>query len=144
MAPPDDSILHRPLPYATPLASFADVTLCCSNYSSEERRLLYTLIAILGGKHDDSLRRSTTTHLVTPEAQGQKCDKCRKWGVRTVTAQWLLDSAKKGKQVGEGGYKPKAVRARGRGEAPASPRARARAAKRHVDDREASAAQRPW
>ena len=120
MAPPDDSILHRPLPYATPLASFADVTLCCSNYSSEERRLLYTLIAILGGKHDDSLRRSTTTHLVTPEAQGQKYDKCRKWGVRTVTAQWLLDSAKKGKLVGEGGYKPKAVRARGRGEAPAS------------------------
>ena len=104
--PKDGCILHKPLPYSVPLRDFTGVNLCASQYGSEEREMLYALTELLGGKSDDSLRRSKTTHLIIPEASGPKYSKCEKWGIHTVTAKWLLDSAKVGKKVEEDRYKP--------------------------------------
>ena len=108
--PQSESILYRPLPYSVPLRTFSIVTLCASQYTTEERQTLYSLIELLGGKHDDSLRRSHTTHLIIPEASGTKYSKCAKWGIHAVTERWLLDSAREGKKLLESGYKPAAKR----------------------------------
>ncbi|UPR00791.1 DNA topoisomerase II-binding protein [Chloropicon primus] len=100
-------ILYRPLTHSTPLLSFSKVNLCASQYPTTDRQVLYDLVRLLGGKADDCMLRNSTTHLLIPEASGNKYNKCEKWGIHTVTAEWLLDSATQGKKLWEGGYKPK-------------------------------------
>ena len=110
--PKDPSILDRPLPMRCPLEGFDKVSLCASQYSSKEREVLYELVSVLGGGHDDALRRDRTTHLVIPEAAGAKHAKCEKWGIHAVTASWLLESAKMGRRLPESNFVPQAPKLR--------------------------------
>jgi len=103
---PKSSLLFQPLVHALPLPWMAGIKVCVSGYDETKRSVVKTLTKQLGGKYTAAMGKSNT-HLILPEATGQKYEGCETMGVIPVTCDWLLACAAKGVHISEAKYPPK-------------------------------------
>lgn len=99
--------LFRPLRYAVPLQDMRGVLVCASLYPKAVREAARRGIELLGGRFADDAMTRRHTHLLVPVASGEKFRHCDAYGVRPVTAAWLVDTIARGLRQPEDAYRPR-------------------------------------
>ena len=89
----DSHILYSPLPCRVPLPGFQNLRFCVSQYEEKDRILLWNLCKVLGAKFADKLTKKVT-HLVCKFTNGPKYEASCKWGIRSVTSEWIFECVK--------------------------------------------------
>ncbi|XP_050711420.1 DNA topoisomerase 2-binding protein 1-like isoform X2 [Eriocheir sinensis] len=100
------------LPLLLPADSVSSLDGCCitvSVYAHYERRFLEHLVVLLGARNQDKFSRTAkadknlqaSTHLVCPTPTGTKYTAAKKWGVKAVTCDWLIECAQTRSRVPE-------------------------------------------
>ncbi|PSC70616.1 S-M checkpoint control rad4 [Micractinium conductrix] len=67
------------------------VVLCVDGYSLENQVMYKSWVESLGGAYTGDLS-GTSTHLIVPDAKGDKFDACKRFGVTPVTSDWLANA----------------------------------------------------
>ncbi|KAG9159286.1 hypothetical protein Leryth_019890 [Lithospermum erythrorhizon] len=99
-------ILYSPLPCQIPFVSLEKFKICISQYNEKERSLLKNLCFVLGTKFTEKLTKSVT-HLLCKFASGPKYEASCKWGMQSVTAEWLYECIKQNKVIDPDPFHPK-------------------------------------
>ncbi|KAG9457135.1 hypothetical protein H6P81_001643 [Aristolochia fimbriata] len=102
----EDHILYSPLPCKVPLPGFELYRFCVSQYGEKERLLLRNLIFVLGAKFTEKLSRKVT-HLICKFRSGPKYEAACKWGIKSVTAEWINQCIKQDEVVEMDKFQPK-------------------------------------
>jgi topoisomerase (DNA) II binding protein 1 len=89
----DSHILYSPLPCRAPLPGFESLWFCVSQYDEKDRILLWNLCKALGAKFSVKLTQKVT-HLLCKFTNGPKYEASCKWGIRTVTSEWIFECVK--------------------------------------------------
>ncbi|KFM23794.1 hypothetical protein F751_6762 [Auxenochlorella protothecoides] len=97
---------YRPLPYPFPLPGVEKLRICISGYDVHVRSAINFSVQLVGGTHSSEAMTRANTHLVLPEAVGEKYKHCAAFGVTPVTADWLVDSITAGLLQPEKEYHP--------------------------------------
>ncbi|KAI8531380.1 hypothetical protein RHMOL_Rhmol11G0131900 [Rhododendron molle] len=90
-------ILYSPLPCRVPLPRFKPFRFCVSQYDEKDRMLLRNLCFTLGATFGEKLTKKVT-HLLCKFCNGPKYEAACKWGIKTVTREWIYECVK---QVGQ-------------------------------------------
>ncbi|XP_068648087.1 uncharacterized protein [Aristolochia californica] len=101
-----DHILYSPLPCRVPLPGFELCRFCVSQYGEKERLLLRNLCFVLGAKFTEKLSRRVT-HLICKFSSGTKYEAACKWGIKSVTAEWINECIKQDKVVELDQFQPR-------------------------------------
>ncbi|XP_045806008.1 DNA topoisomerase 2-binding protein 1-A isoform X2 [Trifolium pratense] len=104
----DSHILYSPLPCRVPLPGFESLRFCVSQYDEKDRILLWNLCNVLGAKFVDKLTKKVT-HLLCKFANGPKYEASCKWGIRTVTSEWIFECVKQNGVIAIDQFLPKEV-----------------------------------
>ncbi|XP_010539678.1 PREDICTED: DNA topoisomerase 2-binding protein 1-A isoform X2 [Tarenaya hassleriana] len=99
-------ILYSPLPCQTPLSGFQSFRICVSQYEEKDRLLLRNLCFVLGAKFVEKLTRKVT-HLLCKFADGPKYEAACKWGIVSVTSDWVYECVRQNQVVGSDNFHPK-------------------------------------
>ncbi|XP_010521303.1 PREDICTED: DNA topoisomerase 2-binding protein 1-A-like [Tarenaya hassleriana] len=99
-------ILYSPLPCQTPFPGFQSFRLCVSQYEEKERLLLRNLCFVLGAKFVEKLTRKVT-HLLCKFDDGPKYEAACKWGIVSVTSDWVYECVRRNQVVGPDNFQPK-------------------------------------
>ncbi len=83
-------ILYSPLPCRIPLPGFERFRFCVSQYEEKDRQLLRNLCFVLGAKFVEKLTKKVT-HLLCKFANGPKYEAAFKWGIRSITSEWIYE-----------------------------------------------------
>lgn len=83
-------ILYSPLPCQIPFPGFKNFRFCVSQYEEKDRLLLRNLCFILGAKFVEKLTKKVT-HLLCKFTSGPKYEAACKWGIRSVTSEWIYE-----------------------------------------------------
>ena len=83
-------ILYSPLPCRIPLPGFERFRVCVSQYEEKDRQLLRNLCFVLGAKFAEKLTKKVT-HLLCKFTNGPKYDYARKWGIHSITSEWIYE-----------------------------------------------------
>lgn len=89
----DSHILYSPLPCRIPLPGFEKFRFCVSQYEEKDRFLLRNLCVVLGAKFVEKLTKKVT-HLLCKFTNGPKYQAACKWGILSVTSEWLFECIK--------------------------------------------------
>ncbi|RDY12354.1 hypothetical protein CR513_02868, partial [Mucuna pruriens] len=89
----DSHILYSPLPCCVPLPGFESFRLCVSQYEEKDRILLRNLCFVLGAKLVEKLTKKVT-HLLCKFTNGPKYEAACKWGIKSVTSEWIFECVK--------------------------------------------------
>ncbi|XP_057442668.1 uncharacterized protein LOC130734326 isoform X2 [Lotus japonicus] len=106
----DSHILYSPLPCCVPLPGFESFRFCVSQYEEKDRILLRNLCFVLGAKFVEKLTKKVT-HLLCKFTNGPKYDAACKWGIRSVTSEWIFECVKQNRVVAIDQFLPKEVTA---------------------------------
>ncbi|XP_077224366.1 transcription coactivator isoform X2 [Tasmannia lanceolata] len=106
-------ILYSPLPCQIPLPGFEGLRFCISQYEEKDRLLLRNLCFVLGAKFTEKLSRKVS-HLLCKFTSGPKYEAACKWGIESVTAEWITQCIRKDKMVALDPFRPKPVTAQDR------------------------------
>ncbi|XP_061372178.1 uncharacterized protein LOC133314681 isoform X2 [Gastrolobium bilobum] len=106
----DSHILYSPLPCRVPLPGFESFRFCVSQYEEKDRILLRNLCFVLGAKFVEKLTKKVT-HLVCKFTNGPKYKAACKWGIRSVTSEWIFECVKQNGVVAIDRFLPKEVTA---------------------------------
>uniref|UniRef100_H2Z8T6 BRCT domain-containing protein n=1 Tax=Ciona savignyi TaxID=51511 RepID=H2Z8T6_CIOSA len=87
---------------------------CISQYQDPLRHYLIELIEELGGRYQDNVAKKDipsesllrTTHLIVMSPDGDKYNGCKKWGIPTISAEWVYECARSGQKVPEDRFPP--------------------------------------
>ncbi|KAL6984308.1 hypothetical protein U1Q18_017687, partial [Sarracenia purpurea var. burkii] len=101
-------ILYSPLPCRVPLPPFKVLRICVSQYDEKDRVLLKNLCFVLGAKFVEKLTKKVT-HLLCKFTNGPKYEAACKWGIQSVTCEWIYECVKKNDVVAPGLFCPKEV-----------------------------------
>lgn len=97
---PNEQVLGRPFPLF-PIPGFSSVTVCSAAFTGIELNQVARGVAQLGGKYEESFRRSTNVlvckSLVSVRREKLKC--ALDWGVPVVSADWLWECISSGSLV---------------------------------------------
>ena len=86
-------ILYSPLPCRIPFPGFENFRFCVSQYEGKDRLLLRNLCFVLGAKLVEKLTKKVT-HLLCKYAVGPKYDAACKWGIHSITSEWIYECVK--------------------------------------------------
>ncbi|VDM19425.1 unnamed protein product [Hydatigera taeniaeformis] len=86
------------------LPIFAQLVICVSGLTPEERREVADIVKNNGGVYSGEMKIGLTTHLLVKRAGGLKYNFAKKWKVRVVSVRWLSDSIRKGYALEETDY----------------------------------------
>ncbi|KAK7320973.1 hypothetical protein VNO77_30984 [Canavalia gladiata] len=89
----DSHILYSPLPCHVPLPGYESFRFCVSQYEEKDRILLRNLCFVLGAKFVEKLTRKVT-HLLCKFSNGPKYEAACKWGIQSVTSEWIFECVK--------------------------------------------------
>ncbi|KAB2037420.1 hypothetical protein ES319_D03G073300v1 [Gossypium barbadense] len=103
-------ILYSPLPCQIPFPGFKNFRFCVSQYEEKDRLLLRNLCFILGAKFVEKLTKKVT-HLLCKFTSGPKYEAACKWGIRSVTSEWIYECLRQNKVVSLDPFCPKEVTA---------------------------------
>ncbi|XP_059630648.1 uncharacterized protein LOC132273665 isoform X2 [Cornus florida] len=101
-------ILYSPLPCQIPLPGFKGFRFCVSQYDEKDRLLLRNLCFVLGAKFVEKLTKKVT-HLLCKFTSGPKYEAACKWGIQSVTSEWIYDCVKQNEVVSPSSFCPKEV-----------------------------------
>ncbi|GFY96550.1 transcription coactivator [Actinidia rufa] len=104
----DNHILYSPLPCRVPLPGFKPFHFCVSQYDEKDRLLLRNLCFTLGARFGEKLTRKVT-HLLCKFTNGPKYEAACKWGIQSVTCEWIYECVKRNDIVAPGPFVPKEV-----------------------------------
>ncbi|PNP50529.1 hypothetical protein THARTR1_08745 [Trichoderma harzianum] len=97
---PNEQVLGRPFPLF-PIPAFSSMTVCSAAFTGIELNQVARSVAQLGGKYDESFRRSTNVlvckSLLSMRREKLKC--ALDWGVPVVSADWLWECISSGSLV---------------------------------------------
>ncbi|KAJ1397083.1 BRCT domain [Sesbania bispinosa] len=103
-------ILYSPLPCHVPLPGFESFRFCVSQYEEKDRILLRNLCFVLGAKFVERLTKKVT-HLLCKFTNGPKYEAACKWGIRSVTSEWIFECVKQNGVIAIDQFLPKEVTA---------------------------------
>ena len=86
------------------LAARHALLICLTGFGTQRDEIAQKIIAH-GGRHTDDLTRRCT-HLVVHKPEGKKFTAAKSWGIRTVTLDWLDQSAARGMILEEAKFDP--------------------------------------
>ncbi|KAH1204406.1 DNA topoisomerase 2-binding protein 1-A [Glycine max] len=109
----DSHILYSPLPCRVPLPGFESFRFCFSQYDEKDRNLLRNLCFHLGAKYGEKLTKKVT-HLLCKFTNGPKYEAACKWGIQSVTSEWIFECVKQNGVVAIDQFLPKEVTAQDR------------------------------
>ncbi|KAL4596130.1 hypothetical protein ACB092_12G142000 [Castanea dentata] len=101
-------ILYSPLPCRIPLPGFERFRICVSQYEEKDRQLLRNLCFVLGAKFAEKLTKKVT-HLLCKFTNGPKYEAARKWGIHSITSEWMYECIRQNEVVALGSFRPKEV-----------------------------------
>ncbi|KAF3974026.1 hypothetical protein CMV_002603 [Castanea mollissima] len=101
-------ILYSPLPCRIPLPGFERFRVCVSQYEEKDRQLLRNLCFVLGAKFAEKLTKKVT-HLLCKFTNGPKYEAARKWGIHSITSEWIYECIRQNEVVALGSFCPKEV-----------------------------------
>ncbi|KAK4572702.1 hypothetical protein RGQ29_030934 [Quercus rubra] len=101
-------ILYSPLPCRIPLPGFERFRVCVSQYEEKDRQLLRNLCFVLGAKFAEKLTKKVT-HLLCKFTNGPKYDYARKWGIHSITSEWIYECIRQNEVVALDSFHPKEV-----------------------------------
>ncbi|XP_039170840.1 DNA topoisomerase 2-binding protein 1-like isoform X3 [Eucalyptus grandis] len=104
----DSHVLYSPLPCRVPLPGFESLRFCVSQYEEKDRLLLRNLCFTLGAKFVLKLTRKVT-HLLCKFRNGQKYEAACKWGIKSVTCDWIYECVRQNKLIPSEQFCPKEV-----------------------------------
>ncbi|CAJ1971926.1 unnamed protein product [Sphenostylis stenocarpa] len=104
----DSHILFSPLPCRVPLPGFERFRFCVSQYEEKDRNLLRNLCFVLGAKFGEKLTKKVT-HLLCKFTNGPKYEGAKKWGIQSVTSEWIFECVKQNGIVAIDQFLPKEV-----------------------------------
>ncbi|KAJ0973198.1 hypothetical protein J5N97_021157 [Dioscorea zingiberensis] len=106
-------VLFSPLRCKIPLPGFAQIHFCVSQYEEKDRILLRNLCHTLGAKFTEKLTKKVT-HLICKFTSGPKYEAACKWGIHSITAEWITECVKQETIVSLEPFWPKAATAQDR------------------------------
>ncbi|KAL2317839.1 hypothetical protein Fmac_031715 [Flemingia macrophylla] len=109
----ESHILYSPLPCQIPLPEFERFRFCVSQYEEKDRILLRNLCFVLGAKFVEKLTKKVT-HLLCKFTNGPKYEAACKWGIQSVTSEWIFECVKQNGVVAIDQFLPKEVTAQDR------------------------------
>ncbi|XP_075647352.1 uncharacterized protein LOC142618322 isoform X1 [Castanea sativa] len=101
-------ILYSPLPCRIPLPGFERFRVCVSQYEEKDRQLLRNLCFVLGAKFAEKLTKKVT-HLLCKFTNGPKYEAARKWGIHSITSEWIYECIRQNEVVALDSFCPKEV-----------------------------------
>lgn len=101
-------ILYSPLPCRIPLPGFERFRVCVSQYEEKDRQLLRNLCFVLGAKFAEKLTKKVT-HLLCKFTNGPKYEAARKWGIHSITSEWMYECIRQNDVVALDSFRPKEV-----------------------------------
>ncbi|CAL5206616.1 unnamed protein product [Lathyrus oleraceus] len=104
----DSHIIYSPLPCRVPLPGFESLRFCVSQYEEKDRILLWNLCKALGATFADKLSKKVT-HLLCKFTNGPKYEASCKWGIRSVTSEWIFECVKQNGVIAIDQFLPKEV-----------------------------------
>ncbi|KAJ8762935.1 hypothetical protein K2173_023064 [Erythroxylum novogranatense] len=99
-------IIYSPLPCWVPLPGFENFRFCISQYEEKDRSLLRNLCFVLGAKFVEKLTRKVT-HLLCKFMKGPKYEAACKWGICSITCEWIYECVRQNKVVAINSFCPK-------------------------------------
>ncbi|VYS51306.1 unnamed protein product [Arabidopsis thaliana] len=99
-------ILYSPLPCQTPLPGFESLCICSSQHNEKNVELLRNLSVVLGADFVERLTRKVT-HLICNFAKGDKYVRASKWGIISVTPDWLYECVRQNQVVCTDNFHPR-------------------------------------
>ncbi|KAM0940546.1 putative BRCT domain-containing protein [Dioscorea sansibarensis] len=106
-------VLFSPLYCRVPFPGFEQLRFCVSQYEEKDRLLLRNLCHTLGAKFTEKLTKKVT-HLLCKFTSGPKYEAACKWGIHSVTADWITECIKQDAMVSLEPFWPKAATAQDR------------------------------
>ncbi|XP_058097430.1 uncharacterized protein LOC131242662 isoform X2 [Magnolia sinica] len=106
-------VLYTPLPCRVPFPGFEGFRFCVSQYEEKDRLLLRNLCFVIGAKFTEKLSKKVT-HLLCKFTSGPKYEAACKWGIQSVTAEWINECIKQDTVVALDPFRPKPVTAQDR------------------------------
>ncbi|GMN45524.1 hypothetical protein TIFTF001_014708 [Ficus carica] len=103
-------IIYSPLPCSIPFPGIENFRFCVSQYDEKDRLLLKNLCFVLGAKLVEKLTKKVT-HLLCKFAIGPKYEAACKWGIHSITSEWMYECVKQNKLVPLDLFSPKEVTA---------------------------------
>lgn len=103
-------ILYSPLHCQTPLPGFERFRFCVSQYEEKDRMLLRNLCFVLGAKFMEKLTKKVT-HLLCKFSGGLKYEAACKWGIPSITSEWIYECVRQNEVVSLDPFSPKEVTA---------------------------------
>ncbi|XP_035541604.1 DNA topoisomerase 2-binding protein 1-A [Juglans regia] len=101
-------ILYSPLPCRIPLPGFERFRFCVSQYEEKDRLLLRNLCFVLGAKFSEKLSKKVT-HLLCKFTNGPKYEAACKWGIWSITSDWIYECIRQNEVVALDPFCPKEV-----------------------------------
>ncbi|XP_024040056.1 DNA topoisomerase 2-binding protein 1 [Citrus clementina] len=101
-------ILYSPLHCQTPLPGFERFRFCVSQYEEKDRVLLRNLCFVLGAKFMEKLTKKVT-HLLCKFSDGPKYEAACKWGIPSITSEWIYECVRQNEVVSLDHFSPKEV-----------------------------------
>ncbi|WCJ44425.1 transcription coactivators [Euphorbia peplus] len=101
-------IIFSPLSCQIPLPGFENFRFCISQFEEKDRILLRNLSFVLGAKFVEKLTRKVT-HLLLKFTEGPKYEAACKWGICSITPEWIYECVRQNKVVTADGFQPKEV-----------------------------------
>ncbi|XP_010471922.1 PREDICTED: DNA topoisomerase 2-binding protein 1-like [Camelina sativa] len=99
-------IVYSPLPCQTPLPGFERFCICSSQHDDKDIKLLSNLCYVLGAKFLKKLTKKVT-HLLCHYANGRKYETASKWGIVSVTPDWVYECVRQNQVVSPDNFHPK-------------------------------------
>ncbi|CAN8234236.1 unnamed protein product [Cochlearia groenlandica] len=99
-------ILYSPLPCQTPLLEFQSFRFCVSQHKEKDKVLLKNLCFVLGAQCVEKLTKRVT-HLLCNSANGPKYEAASKWGLISVTSDWVYECVRQNQVVCTDNFHPK-------------------------------------
>ncbi|XP_021598332.1 DNA topoisomerase 2-binding protein 1 isoform X2 [Manihot esculenta] len=101
-------IMYSPLPCRIPLPGFESFRFCISQYEEKDRLLLRNLCFVLGAKFVEKLTRKVT-HLLCKFTSGPKYEAACKWGICSITSEWIYECVRQNEVVTVDHFRPREV-----------------------------------
>ncbi|KAH9691362.1 transcription coactivator [Citrus sinensis] len=101
-------ILYSPLHCQTPLPGFERFRFCVSQYEEKDRVLLRNLCFVLGAKFMEKLTKKVT-RLLCKFSDGPKYEAACKWGIPSITSEWIYECVRQNEVVSLDHFSPKEV-----------------------------------
>ncbi|GAV85925.1 BRCT domain-containing protein/PTCB-BRCT domain-containing protein [Cephalotus follicularis] len=101
-------VLYSPLPCHIPLPGFESFRFCVSQYEEKDRLLLRNLCFVLGAKFVGKLNKKVT-HLICKFRNGPKYEAASKWGIHSITSEWIYQCIRENDVVSLDPFCPREV-----------------------------------